>query len=139
RWDMLGGTFELDAEAAFNRLDQVAHFFTLDPSGALVETPLPGSSGGVSEDRYESILTHNRTLRPGLTLQVGVGGEYSKLGSGSLVRNYGRPKGSISLAWAPQAGTALTFKLARTVGQLTFGDFLASVNLAQNNGNAGNI
>src|SRR5690606_30908517 len=32
----------------------------------------------------------------------------------------------------------LSLKLARTVGQLAFGDFLANVNLAQDHGNAGN-
>jgi hypothetical protein len=107
-----------------------------------VETPFPGSSGGVTEDRYESIITHSRTLREGLTMQLGVGGEYSKLsqtGPGGLVREFTRPKGSLTLAWTPEPGTDLSFKLARTVGQLSFSDFLASVNLAQNTGNAGNV
>jgi hypothetical protein len=142
RWDLWGGNWQLSGEAAFNDFEQVAHLFNLDPSGVLIETPFPGSSGGVTEDRYESILTHNRTLRKGLTMQLSVGGEYSKLaqtGPGGLVREFTRPKGSLSLAWTPKPGEDLSFRLARTVGQLSFSDFLASVNLAQNTGNAGNV
>jgi hypothetical protein len=142
RWDMLGGDWQLDAEAAFNRFDQDAHLFNLDAGGALVETPFPGSSGGVTEDRYESILTYSRTLAKGLTVQLGAGGEYSKLsqtGPGGLTREFTRPKGSLTLGWTPQTGLDLSFKLARTVGQLSFSDFLASVNLAQETDNAGNV
>jgi hypothetical protein len=142
RWDMLGGNWQLDGEAAFNQLDQVAHFYNLDATGALVEVPFPGSSGGVTEDRYESIITHNRTLGKGLTMQLGIGGEYSKLsqtGPGGLTREFWRPKGSFTLAWTPHAGLDLSLKLARTVGQLNFGDFLASVALASGNANAGNV
>lgn len=142
RWDMLGGNWQLDGEAAFNQLDQVAHFYNLDTTGALVEVPFPGSSGGVTEDRYESILTHNRTLAKGLTMQLGIGGEYSRLsqtGPGGLTREFWRPKGSLTLAWTPHAGLDLSLKFARTVGQLNFGDFLASVALASGNRNAGNV
>jgi hypothetical protein len=142
RWQMLDGNWQLDAEAAFNRYDQVGHLFNLAPGGGFVETPFPGSTGGVEEDRYESILTYSRTLGKGVTMQLGMGGEYSKLtqtGSGNVEREFVRPKGSLTLAWTPKAGTDLSLKVARTVGQLSFSDFLASVNLAQNNGNAGNV
>jgi len=88
------------------------------------------------------ILNHNRTLGQGLSLQIGVGGEYSKLvqtGAGGLARSFWRPKGSATLAWTPTQGVDLSLKLARTVGQLSFGDFLANVNLNQNTANAGNV
>ena len=142
RWDMLGANWQLDAEAAFNRLDQVSGLFILDTAGNFNEIPFPSGSGGVTEDRYESILNYNDTLAKGLSLQVGVGGEYSKLvqtGPGGLSRTFWRPKGSATLAWTPTTGFDLSLKFARTVGQLSFGDFLASVNLAQNQGNAGNV
>ncbi|MCB2066567.1 MAG: TonB-dependent receptor plug domain-containing protein [Erythrobacter sp.] len=142
RWDMLGGNWQLDAEAAFNRLNRTAQLFDLAASGSLVEIPFPGSSGGVTEDRYESILTHNRTLAPGLTLQIGAGGEYSTLsqtGPTGLTRSFFRPKGTLNLAWQVREGTDLSFELARRVGQLDFGDFLASVALAQGQQNAGNV
>jgi hypothetical protein len=141
-WAMLGGTWQLDGEAAFNRLHRSAQLFTLTPSGTYDEVPFPGSSGGVTEDRYEVILNHNRTLAPGLTLQTGAGAEFSTLaqtGTDGLTRRFQRPKGSLSLAWAPQQGRDISLRLARTVGQLSFGDFLASVSLKEENQNAGNV
>lgn len=141
-WPMLGGTFQLDAEAAFNRLNRTASLFVLDSGGQLDEVPFPGGSGGVTEDRYETILTHNRTLATGLTLQVGAGVEVSTLaqtGPGGLIRHFQRPKGSLTLAWTPSQGRDLSFKLNRSVGQLSFGDFLANVSLQQDNQNAGNV
>ncbi len=140
-WDMLGGMWQLDGEAAFNRYDAVSSLETLDPAGDFVVVPFPGATGGVTEDRYETILTHNRSLTDNLTLQIGAGGEYSKLsqtGPGGLTREFWRPKGSLALAWTPMVGTDMSLKVARTVGQLSFGDFLAGVDLTQNNQNAGN-
>ena len=140
-WGMLGGTWQLDAEAAFNRLDQIGQLFDLDAAGDFTEIPFPGGTGGVTEDRYELVLNHNRTLARGLTVQLSAGGEYSKLvqtGPGGLARSFWRPKGSATLAWTPATGLDLSFKVARTVGQLDFADFLANVNLGQNTGNAGN-
>ncbi|WP_427968538.1 TonB-dependent receptor plug domain-containing protein [Altererythrobacter sp.] len=142
RWNMAGGDWQLDAEAAFNRLDQAATLAELDASGAWVEIDFPEGTGGVSEDRYEAILTHTRSLGAGLTLSIGAGGEYSKLaqtGPGGLTRTFQRPKGSLSLAWTASDDLDLSFKLARTVGQLSFSDFLAGVNLELNNQNAGNV
>ena len=141
RLDMLGGNWQIDAEAAFNRLDQVGRLFTLNTAGDFVELPFPGGSGGVTEDRYELILNHNRTLAQGLSVQLSAGGEYSKLvqtGPGGLSRTFWRPKGSATLAWTSTQGLDLSLKVARTVGQLSFGDFLANVNLNQNTANAGN-
>jgi hypothetical protein len=59
-------------------------------------------------------------------------------GAGGLSRTFWRPKGSATLAWTPTQGVDLSLKVARTVGQLSFGDFLANVNLNQNTANAGN-
>ena len=141
RWDMLGGNWQVDAEAAFNRLDQVGQLYSLDTAGEWAEIPFPGGSGGVTEDRYELIVNHNRTLAPGLTIQLTGGGEYSKLaqtGAGGLTRTFWRPKGSATLAWTATPGLDLSLKVARTVGQLSFGDFLANVNLNQNTAHRGN-
>lgn len=140
-WSMLGGTWQVDAEAAFNSLDQTAQLYTLDAARQFEEIPFPSGSGGVTEDRYELMLNHNRTLGKGLTIQISAGGEYSKLaqtGANGLTREFWRPKGSATLAWTPRQGLDLSVKLARVIGQLSFGDFLASVNFGDNNANAGN-
>jgi hypothetical protein len=139
---MLGGDWQLSGEAAFNRYHGVAELFYLDTTGEFVGIPFPSGTGGVTEDRYESILTHGRQLAPNLSLQLSGGVEYSKLaqtGSMGLTRTFWRPKGFASLAWTPHKGLDLSLKLARVVGQLSFGDFLARVDLDQGNGSAGNV
>jgi len=142
-WDMLGGDFQLAAEAAFNRYQGEAHVFELDAAGLnFVEIPFPAGTGGVTEDRYEAILTHSRQLGDKLSLQVGMGGEYSRIaqtGSRGLTRSFRRPKGSASLAWQPTAGLDLSLKIARKVGQLSFSDFLATADIYQGRENAGNV
>lgn len=141
-WAMLGGDWQLDAEAAFNRLDRMAQLFDLDAGGEFVEIAFPNGTGGVTEDRYETILTHSRPLADDLSLQVGLGGEYSTIaqtGAGGLTRSFWRPKGSVNLAWQVEDGLDLSLELSRSVGQLSFGDFLASVSLNQDQANAGNV
>ena len=142
-WKMLGGDFQLAGEAAFNRYNGAAHIFELDPAGIdFVEIPFPAGTGGVTEDRYELILTHGRQLAPNLSIQVGAGGEQSTItqtGSRGLTRTFQRPKGSATIAWQPEKGLDLSLKVARKVGQLSFGDFLARADIYQGNNNAGNI
>lgn len=142
RWAMLGGDWQLDAEAAFNRLDRSAQLFDLSPTGEFVELLFPNGTGGVTEDRYETILTHSRSLASDLTLQVGMGGEYSTIaqtGVNGLTRTFWRPKGSLNLAWRVEQGFDVSLEVARRVGQLDFGDFLATVSLNQDQQNAGNV
>jgi hypothetical protein len=55
-----------------------------------------------------------------------------------LSRTFVRPKGSLSLAWAPRPDLDVSLKLARRVGQLNFNDFLADVNLSNDNVNDAN-
>jgi len=141
-WAMLGGDWQVDGEAAFNRLDRSAQLFELDASGNFVALPFPDGTGGVTEDRYETVLTHSRSLADNLTIQIGAGGEYSTLsqtGANGLTRSFWRPKGSVNLAWQVEDGLDVSLELARRVGQLSFGDFLASVSLNQDQQNAGNV
>lgn len=141
RWDMLGGNWQLAAEAAFNRLDQSSQLFNLDLDENLIEVTLPNSAGEVTEDRYEMILSYGRTLLRGLNMQLGFGGERSKLaqtGPNGLTRNFWRPKGSLSLTWTLREGLDLSLNIERRVDQLSFNQFLASVDLQLQNTNAGN-
>ena len=141
KWQMFGGDWQLSGEAAFNRLNNVAALLFLSPAGAFNPIPFPGGTGGVTEDRYESILSFGRSLTSSLSLQVSAGGEYSKIsqtGANARSRAFKRPKGSLTLAWAAMDGLDVSFKAARRVGQLNFGDFLAAVDLQGDNASAGN-
>lgn len=141
KWDLLGGTWQLSGEAAFNRLDNVAVLALFRPSGEFEAIPFPAGTGGVREDRYEAILSHGRSLTSKLSLQLSAGGEVSRIsqiGANARARTFKRPKGAVSLAWAPRADLDVSLRLARRIGQLNFSDFLADVNLQNNNTNAGN-
>ena len=141
-WKMFGGDWELSGEAAFNSLDNLAALFTLDPvGGEFVERPFPGGSGGVTEDRYEGLLSFSRPLSKKLSFQIVGGAERSTLtqtGPNGLTRSFFRPKGTFSVAWKPSADFDLSAKLRRRVLQLSFSDFLARAFLNDDNQNAGN-
>lgn len=141
RWNMAGADWQLSAEGALNGLDNVSGLFTLLPNGDFREITLPGGTATVNEDRAEARLTYGRPLSSTLSLQVSIGGEYSKLsleGAGGSSRTFRRPKGFVSTAWKASPRLDLNAKLERKVGQLNFLDFLASENLSNENRNAGN-
>ncbi len=103
--------------------------------------PFPAGTGGVTEDRYEAILSVSKQVTRTIALQATAGGEYSRIeqtGVAANSRTFQRPKGSLSLAWTPGGKFDASVKVTRKVGQLSFGDFLASVALDDDNQNAGN-
>ncbi|WP_431849096.1 TonB-dependent receptor plug domain-containing protein [Allosphingosinicella sp.] len=133
--------WQFSGEAAFNSLDNVSGLFVLDPDGEFEEVPLPGGTAKVTEQRYEIAATYGRTLSPKLSIQASLGGEYSKLeqtGEFGKSRAFFRPKGFVSAAWKPNSTLDVNGKLERSVGQLNFFDFLASVNLGGGSQNESN-
>lgn len=141
QWKLFGGDWQLSGEAAFNTLDNVASIAILDPSGAWVDQPFDGGTGGVSEDRYEGLLSFGRKLTDKLTVQIVAGAEHSTItqtGANGLTRSFFRPKGSLTLAWAPSADFDASLKIRRRVLQLSFYDFLARAFLNDGNENQSN-
>jgi outer membrane receptor for ferrienterochelin and colicins len=141
RWNGGGADWQVSAEAAFNALDNVSSLFELNTAGEFVEEPLPGGTARVEEDRYEVMGSYSRPLAPNLSIQLSAGGEYSQLsqvGEGGLTRTFWRPKGLFSAAWKPDPRTDVNFRLQRRVGQINFFDFLASVDLTDDQESAGN-
>jgi hypothetical protein len=75
-------------------------------------------------------------------VQIAAGAEYSQLsqaGANGLTREFIRPKGQVTAAWSPTPLTTINFRLQRRVGQISFFDFVSSVNLRDDRENAGNI
>lgn len=133
RWTRGVAEWQLSAEAAFNSLDTASRLFEAGENGVFEEIPLSGGTARVNEDRYEVIGSHNRPLSARTTMKLSAGGEYSRLaqvGAGGTTRAFWRPKGELSAAWKVSPRTDLSAKLARRVGQLNFYDFMASVDVA---------
>lgn len=140
-WRMWGADWQYSLEGALNGLDNVSRLFILDPAGDFVEVPLPGGVAQVNEDRAEANITMTRALSPALTLQASLGAEYSAIsqsGDVALTRTFRRPKGFVSLAWTVDPTLNLRARLERRVGQLDFGDFVASVNVSSGTENESN-
>ncbi len=141
-WKMLGGDWQLAGEAAFNSLTNVAAIASLGPQGTFIDEPFPDGTGGVKEDRYDASLSYSRPLSSTVTLQAIAGAERSTLRQTgtdtALSRSFFRPKGSLSLAWKASKTLDVSFKLKRSVGQLSFYDFLARRFLDAGNANSGN-
>lgn len=141
-WKTTGGTdWGISVEGAYNFLDNEGALAVLDAQGVFQPIPLTNANSKVTEYRGELITSYGRPLSDDLTLQATLGGEYSKIsqsGAKGQSRSFVRPKGSVSLAWKPQPGIDLSLKVERSVGQLDFFDFVESVDVSQNNGNAGN-
>ena len=140
RWNA-GGEWQISTEAAFNSLDNTSRYFELTPGGAFSEIELPGASAKVEEDRYEVMGSYGRSLTPTLTMKLSAGGEYSEIaqvGAGGTTRDFYRPKGELSAAWKVSPRTDLSVKLARRVGQLNFFDFLADVDVQNDQETAAN-
>ena len=142
RWKAGKADWQVSAEGAFNYLDAESEFFRLDNSGIFQPVPLPNSTARVEEKRGQAILSYGRPIAKDLTLQATLGGEYSELGvtgPNGNARQYIRPKGSVALSWKASPVLDISAKFQRRVLQLNFGDFLASVDVRNNNNNAGNF
>lgn len=141
-WKTAGGTdWGISVEGAYNFLDNEGALAVLDAQGIFQPVALTNANSKVTEYRGEFIGSYGRPLTEKLTLQATLGGEYSKISQSGAVgqsRSFIRPKGSVSLAWKPEPGLDVSLKVERSVGQLNFFDFVESVDVAQNSGNAGN-
>ena len=141
-WKTAGGTdWGISVEGAYNFLDNQGKLAVLDTQGIFQPIALTNADSKVTEYRGEFIASYGRALSDNVSLQTTLGGEYSKIsqtGARGESRSFVRPKGSASLAWRPQPNLDISLKVERSVGQLNFFDFVQSVDVSQNNGNAGN-
>jgi len=95
--------------------------------------PLDGATSRVEERRAEATVTHSREMSAKWNLQLSAGVEYSKLEqTGGLVRDFVRPKGFMLATYKPEENTSIRFKVEREVGQLSFFDFIAAVDIVDN-------
>jgi hypothetical protein len=143
-WSPKGGRdWQFGIEGAFNYLDIDAALSELE-NGDYVSQTLTGASARVEEKRAETTLTHSRPLSTKWDAQASVGIEYSELlqrgedNANETRRDFIRPKGFLSTTYKPAEGQLWRAKIERQVGQLNFFDFIASVNLNNDEANSAN-
>lgn len=130
----LGGDLLLAGEGVRNYLDITSTLEVTDAAGNLQPVTFEGASARVDEDRADMGATYSRALTPSLQFQLSGGAEYSQISqSGPLgqTRTFWRPKGFVALDWKANQNFNLSGRVERRVGQLSFFDFIASVDLNQ--------
>lgn len=129
-------TFETGAEIAYNRLETTQAF-----SVGGVNVPLPSASVTVEETRGELFGKGTWRVRPDLTLEGGLRLEASTIsqsGDASQEKSFFFAKPRVLATWTPMANNQFRFRFERELGQLDFGDFAASADLADENVLGGN-
>ena len=120
-------SIEAGGEVAYNFLDSANAF---EENGVVI--PLPSASVKVEELRGEGFGRATWRPNPEFTLEFGVRVEVSEIsqsGDSDLTKSFVYPKPRIQATWTPWAGHQFRFRFEREVGQLDFGDFVASADI----------
>lgn len=128
--------FETGGEVAYNFLDRAT---TYEENG----TPqvLPSASVKVEELRGEAFGQTTWRPSPRLTVEAGMRIEVSEIsqsGDSDLSKSFVYPKPRLQLTWAPATGHQFRLRAEREVGQLDFGDFIASAEVDEGQVEGGN-
>ena len=129
-------TLETGLEGAYNFLDGISSFVE---NGVAV--PLPSANARVEEKRGEVFGQGTWKFDPEWLLEAGARFEYSKIsetGGTDQSRHFFYPKPRAVLTWSPNKDTQLRFRYERVVGQLDFGNFIATSSLGGNGVQGGN-
>lgn len=123
-------------EGAFNFLESASR---LTEDGVAVD--LPGSDVRIEETRFEGAVGATWTPSEAWTFEAGLRVETSTItqtGDTPLSRDFVYPKPRLAARWDASARDQLRLSLSREVGQLDFGDFVASASLDSGTVSAGN-
>ena len=141
RANLLGLSFELGSELAYNRLENATQLFVLGSGGARTQIDLPIDQATVDELRTETYVNAGRAIAGNLRLDAGLAFETSKLtvsGDADQQRILRFLKPSLTLDWKPKDGWHAQLVARRTVAQLDFYDFISNAELANDRVNGGN-
>ena len=141
RAKLLGVSFELGSEVAYNRLENATQLFVIDSGGARTQIDLPIDQAVVDELRTETYVNAGRALSSTVRLDASVAFETSKLkvsGDASQQRTLRFLKPSVTLDWKPKGGWHAQIVARRKVAQLDFFDFISNAELAAERVNGGN-
>lgn len=135
------GSLTLEAEIAYNALEQFLQLSEEDDGGGLQPTDVPGADTIVDELRGEIGVTRALSLGPNWAVEAGVAYEQSRLTNegdfpGERDLSYWKP--SIQVTRQFGEDNQIRMRLFRDVDQLDFGDFAAGVELDNETILAGN-
>ncbi|HEX2591595.1 MAG TPA: TonB-dependent receptor [Rhizomicrobium sp.] len=129
-------TLEGGLEGAYNYLDGTS---TFTDQGVLI--PLPSANATVNEKRGEVFGQGTWKITPALTLEGGARFEYSVIsesGDTKQSRSFFYPKPRLLLSYSENENTQYRLRYERILGQLDFGNFVATSDLGGSGVSAGN-
>ena len=129
-------TFEGGGEIAYNWLNGESSF-TLDG----VPIAVPDANATVDEKRGEVFGQGTWKIDPTLTLEVGARFEFSTIsetGDTPKERSFFYPKPRVLLTWALDDKTQIRARAEKVLGQIDFGNFIATSDLGGSGVSAGN-
>ncbi|HET7334547.1 MAG TPA: TonB-dependent receptor [Rhizomicrobium sp.] len=129
-------TLEGGAEGAFNFLDGKSSYLE---NGVII--PLPSGNARVTEKRGEVFAKGTWKFAPDWILETGARFEFSKISETGLTaqsRSFFYPKPRAVLTWNINPKNQIRLRYERVVGQLDFGNFIATSNLGGTGLSAGN-
>jgi len=130
-------TLEAGGEVAYNMLDTQQAY---EEGGVAV--PLPSASVKVEELRGEAFAKGTWRVNPRLTLEGGLRLETSTIkqsGDASAEESFFYAKPRFQATWTPRANYQVRYRFERELGQLDFGDFVASSDFDEGNVYGGNV
>lgn len=136
-----GHSIQFGGEFAKNFIESAAELVADDGTGALVPVPLDGANTRVTELRGEPFVSDSWKINPKLTLDAAFRFEFSRIaqsGDNANSRFFTYPKPSLKLTYAPSAKTQWRASAERTVNQLSFDQFVSSVNFDDEDVDFGN-
>ncbi len=132
-------------ETAFNNLSDNSQLLERqDLNGGLILDPSTLGDTLVEEIRSIATITRNWKWGPKWDFQLDATGEYSEISSETITgfrqsQDFIRPRGRFSATYAYDESLDIRFNVTRSVGQLNFFAFLASVSLDSEINRTGNI
>lgn len=130
-------TLEGGAEGAYNSLDGATAFILNGQS-----IPLPDAHAHVDEKRGEVFGQGTWKIAPEWLLEAGARFEYSRIAERSentkQRRTFFYPKPRAVLTWSPDKDDQVRLRYEKVLGQLDFGNFIATGNLGGNGVTGGN-
>ena len=129
-------TAEGGGEFAYNSLKGITSFV----DDGVIQS-LPDAIAHVEEKRSEVFGQATWKFMPDFTLEAGARFEYSKINEASddrQTRTFFYPKPRAVLTWAPDANDQVRLRYEKVVGQLDFGNFIATGNLGGSGVTSGN-
>ncbi|MFQ5562005.1 MAG: TonB-dependent receptor plug domain-containing protein [Parvularculaceae bacterium] len=134
-------TIQFGGEIARNFIDSEADLLVDDGMGGLTAVAIDGANTRVSELRGEAFVNDSWALASKLKLDIGFALELSRIaqsGDNANSRFFSYPKPSVTLTYTPAEKTQWRFSAERKVNQLSFGQFVSSVNFDDEDVDFGN-